>query len=273
MERYSQLGGGLASVCRLGLSTRGNTHLTAVDVRTAIDAGVNYLNWCAHCDGMSEAIAQLSKDERDRVVIAKQFFAHESGEAEAEVEETLKALDTDYIDILMFYYMESENEWARVTGVGGALEALVAARERGEVRLIGLTTHQRRLAAKWVTTGLLDLIMVRYNAAHRGAEDELFPVAQEHGVPVVVYTCQRWGHLVRSTPDDPPSFKPPPAPEWYRFALAHPSVAVALMAPNDTQELDEDLKLLGDWRAPDENQLMVLREHGQRVRQHAGNFP
>ena len=273
MDRYADLGGGTVSVCRLGLSTRGNTHLRADDVRTAIDAGVNYLNWCAHSDGMSEAVAELSREERERVVVAKQFFAHRESEARAELEETLRELDTDYIDVLTFYYTESEGEWESIVGSGGALEALAEARERGEVRLIGVTTHQRPLAAKWLETGLLDVVMVRYNAAHRGAEDEVFPVAEAHGVPVVAYTCQRWGHLVRSTPDDPPSFTPPAAPEWYRFVLAHPTVAVALMAPNDAIELAEDLALLDDWQAPDEKQLELLRSHGQRVRKHAGNFP
>jgi len=42
-----------APVCRLGLATRGNTHLASQDVAHAIDRGINYLNWCGHPDGMS----------------------------------------------------------------------------------------------------------------------------------------------------------------------------------------------------------------------------
>src|SRR5205085_1186588 len=83
---------------------------------------------------------------------------------------------------------------------------------------LGLTSHQRKLAAETARSGLLDLLMIRYNAAHRGAETDVFPVTDALGLPVVVYTCLRWGALMRSTPDDPPGFVPPRALAWYRFA-------------------------------------------------------
>ncbi len=127
----------------------------------AIDAGVNYLNWCGHSDGMSRAIAELSAREREQVVVAKQFFASDATSAERELEQTLGELDTDFIDALTFYYVESEAEWKTIVGPGGALAFLTAARERGRIRLIGLTTHQRRLAASWARSGHLDFLMVR----------------------------------------------------------------------------------------------------------------
>jgi aryl-alcohol dehydrogenase-like predicted oxidoreductase len=115
--------------------------------------------------------------------------------------------------------------------------------------------------------------MIRYNAAHRGAETEVFPVTTARGLPVVVYTCLRWGALMRPTPDDPPGFIVPRAPAWYRFAVQNPAVTVALMAPENRAELEEDLQALR-WREP----LAVeeydrLAAHGQCVRRHAGSFP
>ena len=272
-DRYTDLGGGTPPVCRLGVATRGNTHLQSADVRVAVDSGINYLNWCGYADGMSRAVAELTSDERQRLVVAKQFFAQDAKGAEAELKETLAELGSDYIDVLTFYYLESVREWSAVTGPGGAMEFLAEARERGQVRLIGVTTHQRTLAAKWAQTGRVDLLMVRYNAAHRGAEEDVFPATTKMGVPVVAYTCQRWGKLSEPTPSDPPGFTPPPPREWYRFVLAHPAVAVALMAPGDGAELAENLALVDDWRRPDENDMENLRAHGQRVREHAGLFP
>ena len=68
------------------------------------------------------------------------------------------------------------------------------------MRLLGLTSHQRKLAAETARSGLLDLLMIRYNAAHRGAETDIFPVTDALGLPVVVYTCLRWGTLLRLDP-------------------------------------------------------------------------
>jgi predicted aldo/keto reductase-like oxidoreductase len=65
----------------------------------------------------------------------------------------------------------------------------------------------------------------------------------------------------------------PRAPAWYRFVLQNPSVTVALMAPDDRAELDEDLSVLSPWRPLSEQEYAGLAAHGDRVRQHAPHFP
>ena len=93
------------------------------------------------------------------------------------------------------------------------------------------------------------------------------------GLPVVVYTCLRWGALLRNTSDDPPGFAPPPAPLWYRFALQQQAVTVALMAPESRAELDEDLSVLAATGPLPEEEYERLAAHGRRVRQYGGSFP
>jgi predicted aldo/keto reductase-like oxidoreductase len=259
-------------VCRLGLATRGDGGLTPDDVAHAVESGVNFLNWCGQPDGLSDFVAGLGA-RRPEVAVCAQFEARTATDARAELDLMLAQLGTDYLDVLTFYYVEAREEWREIIGPGGAMEFCDAARRAGRVRMLGVTSHQRRLAAEMAESGLLDMLMVRYNAAHRGAEDEVFPVATAHGLPVVVYTCLRWGALLRPTPDDPPGFVVPPAPAWYRFALQHPAVTVALMAPDNRAELDEDLQVLRARGPLSAEEFERLAAHGQRVRRHAGNFP
>jgi len=259
--------------CRLGLATRGNTSLGASDVLHAIERGVDYLNWCGHDDGMSAAIRSLTEAQRARVCVAVQIGARSAEACRRELEQKRRALGTDVLDVATYYYVEHPDEWEAIHAPGGAAEALREAKEQGVVRMIGLTSHQRPLAAGWARTGELDMVMIRYNAAHRGAEEEVFPVTAARDLPVVTFTSLRWGALLEPTPDDPPDFSPPPAPDWYRFVLAHPAVSVALMAPDGRAELDDDLALLdGDWGL-DEASYAALRAHGDRVRRHAPRFP
>jgi aryl-alcohol dehydrogenase-like predicted oxidoreductase len=185
----------------------------------------------------------------------------------------LAQLRTDYIDVLTFYYVEERAEWQQIIGPGGSMEFCAAAQREGRVRMLGVTSHQRPLAAEMAASGLLDMLMIRYNAAHRGAETEIFPVTTACGLPVVVYTCLRWEALLRPTPDDPPGFVVPPAPAWYRFALQHPAATVALMAPENRAELDEDLQALRMGKPLPADEYEALAAHGQRVRRHAGSFP
>ncbi len=244
---------------------------------------------------MSRAVAGLGRGRKD-VVVAVQFKSRAAHEAEQEFSWILDQLRTEYLDIATFYYVESEAEWSEITGPCGAWEVLAARKRSGALKMIGLTSHQRELAAGWAnarrlgggaeTAGdanpcganpsgercRLDMLMIRYNAAHRGAEQDVFPITRKRSMPVVTFTGLRWRALLKATSDCPGGFEPPSAAECYRFCLANPDVAVALAAPGDRPELEHALSLLGDWRAPAEDSYEVMRAHGDRVRRHAGVF-
>ena len=264
-------------VCRLGLASYGRTAITPEDVLSAVDRGVNFLNWQGLAEGPTDgdafpaAVSALGA-RRESVVVCAQFGARDGGDAATELRSALAALGTDYIDVLTLYYVERADEWEELTAPGGALRYLQDAKRDGAVRRIGITSHQRTLAARMAESGLLDAVMIRYNAAHRGAERDVFPVTQRLGLPVIAYTALRWGALLRPTPDDPPGFSAPRPPDWYRFVLQHPAVAVTLSAPQTRAELDEDLRVLEADGPLTQEAYSALAEHGERVRRHAGSF-
>jgi aryl-alcohol dehydrogenase-like predicted oxidoreductase len=266
-------------VCRLGLGFTGYlaSTLTPEDVHHALGRGVNFLNWAGLAEGpsagdvLTAAVASLGS-ARASVVICAQFGARSATDAAEELRSALAVLGTDYIDILTLYYVEQPDEWEEITAPDGVLRYLQDAKRDGLVRRIGVTSHQRKLAAQMAESGLLDLVMIRYNAAHRGAEREVFPVTQRLGLPVIAYTALRWGALLRSTPDDPPGFSVPRAADWYRFVLQHPAVAVTLTAPKSRAELDEDIQVLSATGPFTDAEYAGLAAHGDRVKKHAGGF-
>ena len=264
-------------VRRLGLAGRVGSELMPDDVRFAIERGVNFLNWPGEADepggadAVSETVAGLGV-KRDSVVVCVQFGARTAADAANELRTVLATLRSEYVDVLTLYYVEQAAEWEALRAPGGALDYLAAAKRDGAVRRIGVTSHQRPLAAAMAQSGQLDALMIRYNAAHRGAERDLFPVTDALGTPVIAYTALRWGALMLATPDDPPGFVVPRAADWYRFTLHSPSVAVALSAPASRAELDEDLRVI-DAEPLSNEAYERLAAHGQRVRRHAGGFP
>ncbi|HVK07414.1 MAG TPA: aldo/keto reductase, partial [Gemmataceae bacterium] len=264
-------------VCRLGLASHGSTAITAEDVLYAVARGVNFLNWSGFAEGPPDdaafpaAVAALGRD-RYGIAVCVQFAARTAAGAAGELRSVLSAIRSDYVDVLTLYYVERADEWEALAAPGGVVEYLRAAKKDGTVRRLGVTSHQRPLAAAMAATGLLDCVMVRYNAAHRGAEREVFPVTTARGLPAIAYTALRWGALLRPTPDDPPGFAPPPAPAWYRFALQQPAVSVVLSAPHTRAELDEDLEVLKAGGPLPADEYESLARHGERVRAHAGQF-
>ncbi len=265
-------------VCRFGLASRGGSTIAPDDVHHALEHGVNFLNWHgeadapAGADSFSDAIATLGQ-QRASIVVCVQFGARSAVDAADELRSILATLRTDYIDVLTFYYVETREEWRSLISPGGALGFCQAAHQDGVIRRLGITSHQRHLAAEIAGSGLLDCLMIRYNAAHRGAEREVFPATDRAGMPVIAYTALRWGALLNPTADDPQGFRVPRAPDWYRFVLQSPSVAVVLAAPRDRTELEEDLGVLkANARLP-AAEYAQLAAHGDRVRRYAGSFP
>src|SRR5262249_54062916 len=151
-----------------------------------------YLNWCGERDGLSEAVRRLGA-ERDRLFLAVQLEASSAEGARKELQEKLEELGTSYLDVVTFYYVEDWSEWEEILAPLGAMGALEDAVERGVVKALGVTSHQRKLAARIARGGKVDLLMLRYNAAHRGAEEEVFPMTAAQGMPVIAFTGLRWG--------------------------------------------------------------------------------
>jgi aryl-alcohol dehydrogenase-like predicted oxidoreductase len=145
------------------------------------------------------------------------------------------------------------------------VESAVRLRERGVVRRIVVSCHERAAFAAHFANRAFDGVMARYNAAHVGAERDVFPLALACGMPLVAYTATRWGSLVGPSAA-PQGERAPSGADCYRFALAHPAVTACLAGPKDARELDGVLEALASPPMSDE-ELAWMRRAGALVRQ------
>jgi aryl-alcohol dehydrogenase-like predicted oxidoreductase len=172
------------------------------DVETAFTKGVNFLYWRGQSDYMSDAIAGFGK-ERQNLVIAVRFKARTAKQAAQEFASALTGCGPT-ISILQFSTTFNRTKSGSVSSLLTAPWSHLSNQKRfGAVKMIGLSSHRRPLAARWSQSGRLDLLMVRYNAAHRGAEVDLFPMTEAARLPVISFTALRWGHLLLTAPKDP----------------------------------------------------------------------
>ena len=128
-----------------------------------------------------------------------------------------------------------------------------------------ISCHHRPTFAKYIADPVWGAIMVRYNAAHRGAEGEVFPhLAMPDPPGVVAYTATRWGALL--DPTLVPKGEPVPrASDCYRFALSRPEVDVVISGPSNGEELDEALAAL-DRGPMSDDELAWMRRVGDGVK-------
>jgi aryl-alcohol dehydrogenase-like predicted oxidoreductase len=140
-------------------------------------------------------------------------------------------------------------------------------RDQGKVRLFGLTSHDRPFlgrVASGETKAPDDVLHVRYNAVHPGAEQDVFPHLPKEDRPgIVVFTATCWKKLL--TPRlMPPGEAPLTAVDCYRFVLSNPDVDVCLTGPATAHQMEENLKAL-ETGPLDEDEMARIRRIGKHV--------
>jgi aryl-alcohol dehydrogenase-like predicted oxidoreductase len=114
-------------------------------VRSAIDAGINFLDNCwDYNDGESELrMGRALRDGyRKRAFVMTKIDGRSKAGAARQIDESLRRLQTDYIDLMQIHEMIHTRDAERVFAPGGAVEALLAAKQAGKVRYLGFTGHK-----------------------------------------------------------------------------------------------------------------------------------
>lgn len=234
---HTTLGATGLQVHRLGFSATYRPGKEAV--YKAVDEGLNYF-FCFGIDNqMHAAMKDVLKHNRGQFVVASGGgnLIYTSQNLRKCLDKRLRQLNTDYLDVFLYLGVYKAKQFtAKIR------DELCALKEDGKVRFIGFSCHDRKLAGQMVKDGALDVVMIRYNAAHRGAEGEIFPYVEKHNTGVISYTATRWSYLLRRPKGWPKGGRIPTAGECYRFVLSNPAVDVCMMAPRNQQQLVSNLK-------------------------------
>ncbi len=233
------------------------------EVERAFERGVDFLLWGSMRKGdFGRGVREVARKDRARATIAIQTYARAAWTMPGSVERALRALRTDYVDILCL-------AWWNGLPPARIIDRALALRDSGKVRHLMVSCHERPTFARFIDDGRYDALMLRYNAAHPGAEREVFPFVEaagprEHRPAVVAFTATRWGTLLqpRFTPEGE---RTPTAGDCYRFALSNPAVDVCLSGPRNAAELEDALAAVD--RGPlDEAEMAWMRRVGAHVR-------
>jgi aryl-alcohol dehydrogenase-like predicted oxidoreductase len=181
--RVSVAGLGCGGFSRLGLGT-GKSEAEAVAlVRQALDLGVNLLD-TAGVYGTEEVVGRAIKTiPRDGVVIAtKAWLPRREGRSAAEravasLENSLRQLDTDYVDIFQLHGVSPKSYDQALEVIA---PALLKEREKGKLRFLGVTEAGssdpgHAMAARAVEDGVWDVVMVAFHMMHQNARAKVFP--------------------------------------------------------------------------------------------------
>ncbi|MCK5101603.1 MAG: aldo/keto reductase [Cyclobacteriaceae bacterium] len=227
-------------VGRMGISSSYGAPAEAFE--EAFEYGCNYFTWGTFIKGdsgeMKKAIHNLiAKGKRDQLVISVFTYAHDPFLTRYFLKKRLKALGLEYIDILLLGYFPKVPSQRILDGARKL-------KEKGMVKHLGISGHNRKMFRELTKTPDIDVLHIRYNAAHRGAETEIFPFYKDHGRPgIVSFTATRWGKLLnpKNMPQGEDALS---ASDCYRYVLSNPSIDICMMGVKNVSQMRENLALM-----------------------------
>ncbi|HEY3447114.1 MAG TPA: aldo/keto reductase [Myxococcales bacterium] len=241
------------------LAVSGGYGADAPTLRKAFERGVNYwYHGSLRKPGMTQAIREIVQaGQREKLVLVLQSYSRSAMLLEYTFAKGLKQLGTEYADVLLL-------GWHNGTPSARILDRATKLKERGLVRHLAISGHHRPSFVEFAKDPRLGILHIRYNAAHPGAEKDVFPAMPKENRPgIVAYTATSWGKLF--DPGKMPRGEAVPrGRDAYRFVLSNPDFNVCMTGPKDAAQMDEALAALDDGPLSAE-EMARMRKIGAQV--------
>ena len=255
-------------VFRIGIA--GNYGIDSSDVKWAAEHGANYWVWGHSFKKVTAGIKEVIRKDREKNVVSLLGWGFFGRQVRRSIEKALRNLNTDYLDVFKLGWLGRTSIYSQ-----GVVDSLLKLKQEGKIKAIGTSIHDRKRAGKLALDSELDLLMIRYNAKHTGAEEDIFPYLKKRNPSVVSYTALAWQQLINPVKDIEmapwPSSKeeakiPPLTPELcYRFVLSNPHVHLVLTGPKNREQLMMNFRAIQQG-ALTPQELDWIRQYGILIR-------
>jgi len=236
-------------------------------VREAIEAGVNYFDVAPTYGDAEEKLGPALAPYRREVFLACKTTQRRAAEATAELDRSLKRLQTDHVDLYQFHGVTTTEDVETIFGPGGAMEAFGAAKQAGKVRFLGFSAHSVEAALAMLDRFRFDSILFPFSFAtwHAGNfGPQVLAKAKEEGVGILALKAMARGpwreNAARTHPKCwyEPLSEPAEAKLGLRFTLSHP--VTAAVPPGDENLFRLALSLARDLPALTDAEAEALKE-------------
>lgn len=272
--QYRKIGNTGLETSVIGLGCEGFEGMNSAEVTkmfdTAIENGINYLDLFMPQPDVRTNIGIALKGRRDKIIIqghlctvfedGQYIRTRDIAKTKEAFEDLLKRLDTDYIDVGMLHFVDTEEGFHAVfeTEIFDYVKEL---KKSGKIKFIGISSHDPIIALKAVQTGLIDVLMFSINPAFDfediksdiyeqlefkglgstlevdSARSELFTECAARGVGITVMKTFAAGRLLSA--EDSPFGKALSVVQCIEYALSRPGVVNVLPGCKSVDEIKE----------------------------------
>ena len=230
-------------------------------VQEAVDGGITFFDNCwEYHRGKSEVwMGKGLKGRRDKVFLMTKVCTHgrDGALAMQMLEESLRRLQTDHLDLWQIHEVIYYNDPDLIFRPGGAVEALLEAKQKGKVRFIGFTGHKDpaihlRMLAQNFPFDTVQMPLNAFDATFRSFETQVLPEANKRGMGILgMKSLGGSGEMVTSGAIT--------AEEGLRYAMSLP-VATTVSGMDSLAVLEQNLRVARGFQAMSAGEMQALRE-------------
>ena len=247
------------------LRTHGRTREAVDVIHRALDRGVNYFDSAPAYAGCLDYLGEALGERRKEVFVASKTHDRTRDGSLRLLDETLQRLRTDSLDLWQLHDLRTRGDLDRIFGAGGAMEAMLQARDEGRVRFLGITGHHDpQILLEAMQRFEFDTVLVALNAAdvHRlSFIYTVLPEAKERMMGVIAMKVYAQGALLAGRTRNPLLPRAGlTAARALGYVLSLQGVATAVIGCSTPEEVDENVRIAQSFQAFDPAAMRELEE-------------
>ena len=251
-------------------------------VAEAVDRGVNYFDVAPSYGNAQERLGPALAPYRKNCFLACKTEGRTKEDSRKQLEESLRLLKTDHVDLYQFHALTKMTDLDTVLGPGGAMETMEAAKKEGKIRYIGFSVHSAETALAAMNRYNFDTVLfpvnfVLFSQANFGPQ--ILKTAQEKGMGILALKSmaktvrsadQKQNHPEQKCWYQPAAF-PDEASLGLRWTLGHPITAA--LPPGEERYFRLAMDVAQNYKplAPHEEEALLGNAPGVEPIFHLGN--
>jgi aryl-alcohol dehydrogenase-like predicted oxidoreductase len=251
-------------------------------VAEAYDRGINYFDVAPSYGNAQERLGPALAPYRKNCFLACKTEGRMKDDSRKQLEESLRLLQTDHLDLYQFHALTKMTDLDKVLGPGGAMETMEAAKKEGKIRYIGFSVHSAETALAAMDRYNFDTVLFPVNFvlfSQAGFGPQILKRAQEKGMGILALKSMAktvWPTAEKSSHPEPkcwyqPAAYPDEASLGLRWTLGHPITAA--LPPGDEKYFRLAMDVAQNYKPlePHEQQTLIASANGVEPIFHLGN--
>ncbi|GAB1539345.1 aldo/keto reductase [Scytonema sp. NUACC21] len=262
------LGGSASPLSRPQEEEEANS--TAI-IERAFELGIRYFDTASNYGPSEERLGKVLSSHRQDIFLASKSNARDRDRAWRELEQSLKRLKTDYLDLWQFHSVSFDwNLDAILNSKHGAIRVAQEAKAQKIIRFIGITGHNNpEIIAEGLRRYPFDTALIPINAADKHTPNPfitgVLPLSQKKNTGIIAMKVPAYGKL----------FKPGVLEGMHQamgYALSQPGVHCCIIAAEDVNLLEQNVRVAQAFQPLSKEDLSIIEQRTASVWQDSSFF-